>query len=116
MSKTLNENTKNGKSLNYQMELRFFLSASISFFAQLIVAIQNLIVNQMTINKEYKAIYVMTLIFPLLNDIIVFPNIWFLIFISSVLQKSLREYFCGSNKESTTHVKAINRKYKRIIR
>uniref|UniRef100_A0A0K0FFB2 Serpentine receptor class gamma n=1 Tax=Strongyloides venezuelensis TaxID=75913 RepID=A0A0K0FFB2_STRVS len=91
--------------MNYSMEKKFFLLAVVCFIGQLIFALSGLVVDKFSQNKEYRKLYVMSLLFPIIADLTMFPNIWLLVLISSNLRNSIKRLFYIKNMEPLSILK-----------
>uniref|UniRef100_A0A0K0ECW2 Serpentine receptor class gamma n=1 Tax=Strongyloides stercoralis TaxID=6248 RepID=A0A0K0ECW2_STRER len=93
------------KNINYSMEKKFFILAVTCFCGQIILVTSHFVVNEFSRKKLYEQFYIMTLLFPVINDITIFPNNWLLVFISSNIRCSIKELFCIKNKEVLSNIK-----------
>ncbi|CEF61032.1 7TM GPCR, serpentine receptor class g (Srg) family-containing protein [Strongyloides ratti] len=73
----------------------------------------NFIVNKFSINKLYDNSYTMTILFPIVNDLTMFPNIWFLFIISSNIRYSVKKLFFINNKEILSNIKTYQTQKKK---
>uniref|UniRef100_A0A0N5BWV4 Serpentine receptor class gamma n=1 Tax=Strongyloides papillosus TaxID=174720 RepID=A0A0N5BWV4_STREA len=96
MSKETNKITTqgNGKNkFNFVRERNFFLTALIGFIGQLILGIDNYVSGYFNETKQYSNFYIMVMIFPIVNDLTIFPSAWLLLYVSSPIRNILLNLF-----------------------
>uniref|UniRef100_A0A0N4ZVJ8 Serpentine receptor class gamma n=1 Tax=Parastrongyloides trichosuri TaxID=131310 RepID=A0A0N4ZVJ8_PARTI len=94
MSLNNNINKEGGKQkFNFTRERNFFLSALISFMGQLLLGIDNYVSGQFSQTKQYDNFYLMVMIFPIVNDLTIFPNVWLMLYISTPLRTIVFGFF-----------------------
>uniref|UniRef100_A0AAF5D699 EB domain-containing protein n=1 Tax=Strongyloides stercoralis TaxID=6248 RepID=A0AAF5D699_STRER len=77
---------KFNEKYNYKNEKNFFIMAVISFLGQFILVIDNYVSGLFNQMKSFDKFYFMIMIFPIVNDITIFPLTWTLIYISKPLR------------------------------
>uniref|UniRef100_A0A0N5C0M2 Serpentine receptor class gamma n=1 Tax=Strongyloides papillosus TaxID=174720 RepID=A0A0N5C0M2_STREA len=95
-----NQSEKN----KYEKEKKFFITALICSIGQLILIVDNYVSGVFSQKKEYDKFYVMVMIFPIVNDITIFPSMWILLFTCKPLRKALCSFkLWRINKISGNH-------------
>ncbi|CEF67210.1 7TM GPCR, serpentine receptor class g (Srg) family-containing protein [Strongyloides ratti] len=86
-SNKINGNGNVKTKFNFIRERNFFLTAFISFIGQLILGIDNYVSGYFSKNAQYDNFYIMVMIFPIVNDLSIFPGTWILLYVSTPIRK-----------------------------
>uniref|UniRef100_A0A0K0E2J1 Serpentine receptor class gamma n=1 Tax=Strongyloides stercoralis TaxID=6248 RepID=A0A0K0E2J1_STRER len=93
----VNGNAKN--KFNFKRERNFFITVLATFIGQLILGIDNYVSGYFNQTKQYSNFYIMVMVFPIVNDLTIFPSTWVLFFISTSIRKSVFDC-CNRKKKS----------------
>uniref|UniRef100_A0A0K0F805 Serpentine receptor class gamma n=1 Tax=Strongyloides venezuelensis TaxID=75913 RepID=A0A0K0F805_STRVS len=96
MSKETNKTTTQGNvksKFNFARERNFFLTALTSFIGQLILGIDNYASGYFNQTKQYNNFYIMVMMFPIVNDLTIFPSVWLLLYVSTPMRKIILSVF-----------------------